>query len=101
MNFVLDRALRAVVKGAFRLYQLTLSPVLHSLAGEAAACRYVPTCSQYFSEAVERHGVLAGGRLGIRRLCSCHPWGGAGWDPVPTPAIERESKIGLCRSHPS
>jgi putative membrane protein insertion efficiency factor len=47
------------------------------------ACRFVPTCSVYASEAVDRHGVVLGGWLAIRRLSRCHPWGTAGVDEVP------------------
>ena len=48
-----------------------------------ATCRYSPTCSQYSIEASEKHGVLKGGFLALKRIGSCHPWGGSGYDPVP------------------
>jgi len=48
-----------------------------------ATCRYSPTCSQYSIEAIEKHGVLKGGFLALKRIGSCHPWGGSGYDPVP------------------
>jgi putative membrane protein insertion efficiency factor len=60
-----------------RFYQLAISPVL------GARCRYTPTCSEYSIEAIERFGVLRGGALSLKRLFSCHPWGGSGYDPVP------------------
>lgn len=63
--------------GAIRLYQLTLSPWV------GRECRYLPTCSQYAAEAIERHGALKGGYLTIMRLARCHPLGGRGYDPVP------------------
>ena len=47
------------------------------------ACRFVPTCSEYAHEAVERHGVLRGGALAVGRLLRCHPFARAGYDPVP------------------
>lgn len=48
-----------------------------------STCRYSPTCSHYAIEALEVHGVLKGGILAIKRILSCHPWGGSGYDPVP------------------
>ncbi|NPA43318.1 MAG: membrane protein insertion efficiency factor YidD [Chlorobi bacterium] len=61
-----------------RFYQLALSPYL------GASCRYTPTCSQYTVEALKMHGLFTGGLLAIRRILSCHPLGGKGYDPVPT-----------------
>lgn len=52
-------------------------------AGRPSPCRYIPTCSVYAIEAVERHGAGRGSWLTVRRLCRCHPWGGYGADPVP------------------
>ena len=46
-------------------------------------CRYLPTCSAYAIEAVEKHGAIKGGWLAAKRLLRCHPWGGHGYDPVP------------------
>jgi len=60
-----------------RAYRLFLSPWMgHS-------CRYQPTCSAYALEALEKHGVIRGGWLTVRRLSRCHPWGGSGIDNVP------------------
>lgn len=72
-----------IVRFFIRAYQLTLSPVLAFLAGPGNGCRFEPTCSRYMLEAVEIHGVLRGGWMGLRRLGRCHPWGGQGHDPVP------------------
>jgi putative membrane protein insertion efficiency factor len=72
-----------VVRFFIRIYQATISPVLSWLSGPGFGCRFEPTCSHYFLEAVETHGVLRGAWLGLRRLARCQPWGGHGHDPVP------------------
>lgn len=78
----MNLARRAAI-GFVRGYQLLLSPLLGN------NCRFQPTCSQYCIEAIERHGVLRGGWLALRRIGRCHPWGGSGYDPVP-PAARSE-----------
>lgn len=60
-----------------RFYQAAISPYTPS------SCRYSPTCSSYALEALKKHGVFYGGKLAIKRIFSCHPWGGSGYDPVP------------------
>jgi uncharacterized protein len=66
----------ALIAG-LRGYQLTLSALI------GRRCRFLPTCSEYAMEAIRRHGVWRGLRLGAGRVCRCHPWGGDGFDPVP------------------
>ena len=52
-------------------------------AGRPSPCRYVPSCSEYSREALERHGLGRGGLLALRRIARCHPWAGHGVDLVP------------------
>ena len=59
-----------------QVYQRTLSHLI------GRQCRFVPTCSQYFIEAVQKHGALAGLRMGLRRILRCHPFSAGGHDPV-------------------
>lgn len=66
-----------------RGYQIFLSPILHALAGPFGGCRFRPTCSQYYIDAVQRHGAIRGSWLGACRILRCNPWGGEGYDPVP------------------
>ncbi|MCD4825965.1 MAG: membrane protein insertion efficiency factor YidD [Phycisphaerae bacterium] len=60
-----------------RLYQQTLSHYI------GRHCRFCPTCSQYFIEAVEKYGAIRGGLMGLRRICRCNPFSKGGFDPVP------------------
>jgi putative membrane protein insertion efficiency factor len=66
-----------LLKMVVRFYQIFLSPIL------PRSCRYTPTCSHYAVEALEKHGLIKGGYLAAKRILSCHPWGGSGFDPVP------------------
>ena len=61
-----------------RAYQLCVSPWL------GANCRFSPSCSAYGIEALKMHGPFRGSVLGLRRICRCHPFAEAGFDPVPT-----------------
>ena len=60
-----------------KTYQVLISPLT------PPTCRYQPTCSHYAKEALEKHGLFYGGKLALKRIFSCHPWGGSGYDPVP------------------
>lgn len=69
--------LAQLFRGFVRAYQLVLSPLL------GRQCRFLPTCSHYAMEALERHGAMKGGWLAFRRILRCHPFAAAGYDPVP------------------
>ncbi len=58
-------------------YRSFISPLL------PPSCRYTPTCSQYAIEALQKHGPFKGFYLSVKRILSCNPWGGSGYDPVP------------------
>ena len=73
----MKKVLRYIFLIPVNLYQLLLSPLL------GKNCRFEPTCSNYFIEAVNEWGVFKGSWLGIKRIFRCHPWGGFGHDPVP------------------
>ena len=68
-----------------RGYKWALSPMLRP------ACRYVPTCSEYAMEAVDRYGVMVGGMKAFWRLLRCHPFAKGGFDPVTTQASNPET----------
>ena len=72
------RVLGLAIRGMIRAYQLLVAPIL------PPSCRYYPSCSHYAAEAVARLGPWHGCRLAVRRLLRCHPWGGSGYDPVPS-----------------
>ena len=71
------RPLTKLLIGLIRLYQITLSPWL------GGVCRYTPTCSNYGIQALEKYGAFKGSWLTLKRVLSCNPWGGSGYDPVP------------------
>ena len=65
------------VMAAIRFYQRKISP------GLPPRCRYIPTCSEYALEAVEKYGAVKGGWLAAKRIARCHPFHKGGYDPVP------------------
>lgn len=77
MTTFLSRAVRWVLTLLIRGYQIVISPHIGS------CCRFEPSCSQYFIEALREHGVLRGSLLGVKRILRCHPFGASGYDPVP------------------
>lgn len=70
-----------------RGYKWAISPMLRP------ACRYVPTCSEYAMEAIERYGVLYGGIRAVWRLLRCHPFAKGGFDPVAKQAQDPKTMI--------
>ena len=65
----------AILIGGVRFYQRMISPLL------GANCRFQPTCSAYFIEAVKKYGAFRGSLKGAWRICRCHPWSAGGFDP--------------------
>ena len=78
----------AIVLGLIRGYKLLISPLF------TGSCRFVPSCSDYMADAVRIHGVVRGVALGLRRLARCHPFGGHGYDPVPSTSLTPGPSIG-------
>ena len=76
-HFNMLRILSFILVIPIKLYQILISPLI------GPNCRYHPTCSQYSIEAINKHGPFKGTWLAIKRISSCHPWGGSGHDPVP------------------
>ena len=72
-----DSAMKKIIILLIRGYRYLISPYIPS------SCRYHPSCSSYAIEAIERHGVITGTILALRRLARCHPFHEGGYDPVP------------------
>ncbi len=70
-------AAQRLLLALIRAYQVLFAPMY------SGSCRFVPSCSSYAAEAIERFGAVRGGRLAVTRLMRCHPFGGHGLDPVP------------------
>ncbi|MGP1544444.1 MAG: membrane protein insertion efficiency factor YidD [Candidatus Fimenecus sp.] len=68
--------MKVIVIGFVRIYQIFISPLF------PPKCRFYPTCSTYFIQAVEKYGVLKGSFLGIKRILKCHPFNPGGYDPL-------------------
>ncbi|HEU0164368.1 MAG TPA: membrane protein insertion efficiency factor YidD [Thermomicrobiales bacterium] len=69
--------MKRIALAMIRFYRRGISPNL------PPSCRFQPTCSEYAYEAIEKYGIMKGGRLATWRILRCNPWGGKGWDPVP------------------
>jgi putative membrane protein insertion efficiency factor len=68
--------MKRVLLASIRFYRGFLSPL------KPPTCRFVPTCSEYALEAIEKHGALVGLKMAVRRVLRCHPFGASGYDPV-------------------
>jgi uncharacterized protein len=79
---------RSFVLGLLRGYRWALSPLL------LPACRYIPTCSEYAMEAVDRFGVFRGGLMAMRRVLRCHPFVQGGYDPVMRSEVVESERYG-------
>lgn len=64
-----------------KFYKAAVSPLLEMLFGKG--CRFTPTCSEYAMGAIEKYGVIRGGKLSLRRISKCHPFSKGYFDPVP------------------
>jgi uncharacterized protein len=84
-KLMLNRCAKFVTLQFLQAYKRVISPAL------PVACRYLPTCSEYAIEAVERYGVLSGGWMALRRIMRCHPLGSSGFDPVVKSAGGKQS----------
>ena len=74
---VFKKKMKLILLKTIDLYQTFLSPIL------GPSCRFSPTCSEYTKTAINRFGVMRGSLIAIKRIFTCHPWGGSGYDPVP------------------
>ena len=74
---------RTLILGLLRGYKWAISPLL------PPACRYVPTCSDYAMEAVDRYGLFRGSLMATARVLRCHPLAKGGYDPVVSSTVEK------------
>lgn len=68
--------IKNILLGAIKLYKYAISPLLPD------SCRFVPTCSEYSAEAIEKYGAVKGSYLSLKRILRCHPFHNGGYDPV-------------------
>ena len=80
----INKISRQIVIIPIKIYRWTISPLLGN------HCRFHPSCSQYAVTAIEKHGIIRGCFLTLKRLLCCHPWHSGGIDPVPKNVKERE-----------
>ena len=68
--------IKTILINIIKVYKLILSPIL------GPSCRYLPTCSEYFIDCLNEYGAIKGFAKGTKRILSCHPLGGHGYDPA-------------------
>ena len=85
LNRVSEKAKKAAILG-IRAYKKTISPLLKS------SCRFVPTCSEYAEEALEKYGIVKGVGLSLWRILRCNPFSRGGYDPVEKEKSEKEEE---------
>lgn len=91
----MNRWATQVVLFLLRGYKWALSPLL------PPACRYVPACSDYAMEAVDRYGAVRGGAMAVWRLLRCHPFVKGGYDPVVKSEAVRSERYGVASAPPA
>ena len=69
--------MKTILLALLTAYRYVVRPLL------GPSCRFHPSCSEYASEAIARHGAARGSLLALRRIGRCHPWHDGGYDPVP------------------
>lgn len=69
--------MKKLLLAVIRFYRRQISPLT------PPSCRFIPTCSEYAAEAIEKYGARRGGWLSLRRILKCHPFHPGGYDPVP------------------
>ena len=90
LYLVIHRLVVAIVVSPVRIYRRVISPLK-----QTPSCRYLPTCSDYALEAVEKRGVIIGSGLAMWRVIRCNPLFHAGYDPVPA----RRERAHHCGEH--
>ena len=73
---IFEKSIKILILILLKVYKFLISPFI------GTNCRFLPSCSDYASEAIASKGVIKGGALAIKRLTKCHPWGKSGYDPV-------------------